>query len=126
MSDEDRQRAQREASNRQHERAETVEHIVEVVENGLTDPKYPVRREELADAYTTEPDELPNETEWLGDVEDRRGEPLESREELLREVRDTLEHGDPTRKTVDPKGRAEEIAEEVIREVAETGEEIEE
>jgi hypothetical protein len=119
MSDDDRQRAQREASERQHERAETVEHIVRTVEDELDDPKYPVRREELSDTYAVDPDELPNETESLGDVEDRTGEPIESRDQLLREVRDTMEHGDRTQKTVDPKGHAEEIAGEIIREVAE-------
>ena len=82
MSDEDTGDVDREAVRRQRQRAEIVEDVVREVESRLDDPKYPVRGEELAQAYADHPLDLPNETETLGDVFDRVGEKFDSRQDV--------------------------------------------
>ena len=56
---------------RQHERAEHVENILNEVETDVRDRKYPVRSEELATEYADQPIDMPNETESMGSVFDR-------------------------------------------------------
>ncbi|WP_254535639.1 hypothetical protein [Halomarina litorea] len=67
----DRDRAQDRAEQRKHDRAESVERIMESVEEDLGGRKYPVRSEELAKEYADQPLDMPNETESLGSVFDR-------------------------------------------------------
>ena len=82
MSDEDTGDVDREAVRRQRQRAEIVEDVVREMESRLDDPKYPVRGEELAQAYADQPLDLPNETETLGDLFDRVGERFDSRQDV--------------------------------------------
>lgn len=82
MSEDDRERVNRKATERKNERAEIVEDIVQDVEDELDDPKYPVRSEEIAETYGNQPTDLPNETESLGHVFDRLSEEYDSREEI--------------------------------------------
>ena len=73
MSDDgpNRDRAQDRAERRQAGRADAAESILEDVESHLGDLEYPITSEELAAEYGTEPLDMPNETESLGDVFDR-------------------------------------------------------
>ncbi|MDS0297851.1 hypothetical protein NDI76_03780 [Halogeometricum sp. S1BR25-6] len=77
------------ASDRKHERAESVENILEETESLVRDEqKFPVRSEELAEEYGDHPIDMPNETESLGSVFDR----LEDEEEYdnAEEVREAV------------------------------------
>ncbi|NIC00039.1 hypothetical protein [Halobacterium sp. R2-5] len=79
------------ARDRQHERSEHVENIVNRVDGLLDEDKYPTTSEELAAEYADEPLDLPNETESLGSVFDRLVDerfetPEEAREVLYREL----------------------------------------
>jgi hypothetical protein len=79
------------AKERQHERTEHVEHILNGVDGLLDEDKYPTTSEELAVEYADEPIDLPNETESLGSVFDRLVDerfetPEEARELLYREL----------------------------------------
>ena len=65
--DPDVDRAQDRAERRQSQRATRSEAMLETLETH----EYPVTGEELAREYATEPMDLPNETESLGDVFDR-------------------------------------------------------
>ena len=71
---------------RQHERAEHVENILDEVETDVRDRKYPVRSEELATEYADQPLDLPNETESMGSVFDR----LDDEYDTPKEVRESL------------------------------------
>jgi len=86
------------ASERQHERAEHVERIVDETLDGL---EYPTNPSEMKAAYSDRANELPNETESLGDVFDRLAPdeydtPQDAREAVLGEVTGEagVEHGD--------------------------------
>ncbi|MFB6172672.1 MAG: hypothetical protein ABEJ23_09075 [Haloarculaceae archaeon] len=75
------------ARDRQHERADHVEHILAADEADLADHPYPTSSEDLATRYADQPLDLPNETETLGDVFDRLPDeryetPAEAREAL--------------------------------------------
>lgn len=75
------------ATDRQRERAETVEHVLERTEADFGGLEYPVRAEELATQYGDTVLDLPNETESLGSVFDRLvGEEYESPEEVREAV----------------------------------------
>jgi len=79
------------AKERQHERTEHVEDILNGVDGLLDEDKYPTTSEELAAEYADEPLDLPNETESLGSVFDRLVDerfetPQEARELLYREL----------------------------------------
>lgn len=66
------------ASDRKHERAESVENILEETESLVRDEqKFPVSSEELAEQYGDQSIDMANETESLGSVFDR----LEDEEE---------------------------------------------
>lgn len=86
MTDEDPERVDRNAAERQSDRAETVEDIMRTVENDLGDSKYPVRSEELAETYADQPIDLPNETESMGHVFDRLEGEYDSHEEVREAV----------------------------------------
>jgi hypothetical protein len=79
----DARRVQRAAAGRQRERAAAVEAMLAGSED---EPKFPTRREEVAAAYASTPEDLPNETESLADALDRvdgvRDEPVATFEEL--------------------------------------------
>ena len=70
------------ARDRQHERAEHVESILDDVEADVRDRKYPIRSEELATEYADQPLDMPNETESMGDVFRRLDEEYDSPAEL--------------------------------------------
>lgn len=79
------------AKERQHERTEHVENILNGVDGLLDEDKYPTTSEELAAEYADQPIDLPNETESLGSVFDRLVDerfesPQEAREVLYREL----------------------------------------
>ena len=81
MTDEspDVDRAQDRISDRKADRADSTESILADVERRLGELEYPVSGEELAREYATDPVDLPNETESMGDVFDRlEGEEFES------------------------------------------------
>ncbi|GGL35740.1 hypothetical protein GCM10009037_19210 [Halarchaeum grantii] len=76
------------ASERQHERAEHVENIIDETVQGL---EYPTNPSEMKAAYSDRVSELPNETETLGDVFDRLAPdeydtPQDAREAVLGEL----------------------------------------
>lgn len=77
------------AVERQHERAEHVESILEEAEAALGEQEYPTTSEELAAAYADEPIDLPNETESMGSVFDRL---TDERFESASEAREALYH----------------------------------
>ncbi|WP_435099168.1 DUF5789 family protein [Halarchaeum sp. P4] len=86
------------ASERKHERAEHVENIIDETVQGL---EYPTNASELKAAYSDRVNELPNETETLGDVFDRLAPeeydtPQDVREAVLGELTGKAgeEHGD--------------------------------
>ncbi len=100
MSDDgpSRDRVQDRAERRQAGRADTAESILEDVESHLGDLEYPVTSEELAAEYGTDPLEMPNETESLGDVFDRlAGEEFDDPEAVRDAVSGELtgQAGDP-------------------------------
>jgi hypothetical protein len=66
------------ATERQHDRAERVERILEAFEAGLEDRSYPVSSAELGAEYADQPIDLPNETGTVGDVFDRLDEEFDS------------------------------------------------
>ncbi|WP_372909743.1 hypothetical protein [Salinigranum sp.] len=71
MSDtdpDDAKRVHRAAVDRQHERAQVVEHLVETTADEL---KFPTRSDEVAAAYAVDPADLPTETESLPEALDR-------------------------------------------------------
>lgn len=93
MANEDETRAARE---RQRERAEHAEHILESVDPDLDEHSYPVRTEELAAEYRGSEFDLANETESWGSVFDR-----------LRDEYDEFETADQARDAMlDEVGRA--------------------
>ena len=79
------------ARERQHDRAEHVENILDEVETDVSDRKYPVRSEELATEYADQPLDMPNETESMGSVFDR----LDDEYDTPEEIREAL-HGELT------------------------------
>ena len=80
-------RVQDRAKERQHERSESVERMVERVGALLGEHEYPVTSEELAVEYADQTLALPNETESLGSVFDRLvDERFESAEEAREAV----------------------------------------
>lgn len=79
------------ARDRQRERTEHVENILDEVETDVRDRKYPVRSEELATEYADQPLDMPNETESMGSVFDRLDDEYDSAEE----IREAL-HGELT------------------------------
>jgi hypothetical protein len=87
----DDERAEDRARERQDERAEHVENILDEVETDARERKYPVRSEELATDYADQPIDMPNETESMGSVFDRLDEEYDSPEE----IRESL-HGELT------------------------------
>ena len=93
----DEERADDRARERQHERTEHVENILDEVETDARDRKYPVRSEELATEYADQPIDMPNETESMGSVfrrlDDEYDTPEEIREALHGEL--TGEAGEP-------------------------------
>lgn len=78
---------QESARERQRERAETVEHVLERAKLDLSGFEYPVTSEELAAEYGGRELDLPNETETFGDVVDRL---TEDRFDSEREVREAV------------------------------------
>jgi hypothetical protein len=71
MSDtdpDDAKRVHRAAVDRQHERARSVEQLVETTAD---EPKFPTRSDEVAAAYAVDPADLPTETESLPEALDR-------------------------------------------------------
>jgi hypothetical protein len=116
------ERDQRRARERQHDRAETVERVLEdtgTLED-LRDHKYPVSSEELSAAYGDQSLDLPNETESLGSAFDRLDEEYDSPEEAREAVYGELtgEQMDGTR-DVDVGAAAEANEERELREIAE-------
>lgn len=79
------------ARDRQRDRAEHVENILDEVEADARDRKYPVGSEDLAAEYADQPIDMPNETESMGDVFRR----LDDEYETPEEVREAL-HGELT------------------------------
>jgi|SRR5699024_6950903 len=79
------------ARERQRDRTEHVENILDEVETDVRDRKYPVRSEELATEYADQPIDMPNETESMGDVFRR----LDDEYDTPEEVREAL-HGELT------------------------------
>ncbi|MFB6120124.1 MAG: hypothetical protein ABEJ68_03295 [Halobacteriaceae archaeon] len=83
---------QTEATRSRRERDEHVRAILDQTESMLEEAhKYPIRGEELATEYADQELDLPNETEWLGDVFDRLSDryyedPTEAREAVLNEL----------------------------------------
>lgn len=69
--DPDPDRVQDRAEQRQSQRADDVERILDDVERDLGNREYPVRPEELAEEYADQPLDMANETESLGSVFDR-------------------------------------------------------
>ncbi|WP_254545350.1 DUF5789 family protein [Halomarina pelagica] len=87
----DPDRAEDRMGERQHERTERVEDVLDGVREDLGDRKYPVTSEELAMEYADQPLDMPNETETLGSVFDRLVDeeydsPEEVREAVYREL----------------------------------------
>lgn len=68
MSDRDPQRTARE---RQHERAEHVEQVLDAVEADLDEQAYPTNSDDLAAQYRGSEYDLVNETESMADAFDR-------------------------------------------------------
>lgn len=72
MSDDpDPERVRESARDRQRERAETTEHILERLDALFARTDYPTTSEELATEYADDEIDLANETESLGSVFDR-------------------------------------------------------
>lgn len=69
------------ARDRQRERADHVEDIVNTAEERFAEHKYPIRSDELAAEHADQPIDLPNETESVGSVFDRLDEEYDSPEE---------------------------------------------
>lgn len=91
----DRKRVQKRARDRKGNRAAATESILSDLEQRFddVDRQYPISSEDLATEYGSEPIDLPNETETLGDVFDRlAGETFESpaavRKAVLGEITD--------------------------------------
>ncbi len=84
----DSNRVEEHSIERQHERAEHVENILEETESHLRGRKYPVTTEELATEYADQPLDMANETESLGSVFDRMTDRQEF--ESADEVREAL------------------------------------
>lgn len=82
---------------RQRERTEHVENILDEVETDVRDRKYPIRSEELATEYADQPIDMPNETESMGSVFDR----LDDQYDTPEEVREAL-HGELTGEAGEP------------------------
>ncbi len=98
QSDPDPSRVQRQARERQRDRAESVEEMSARLDEVLGESTYPVSSEQLAVEYADQPMDLPNETESLGSVFDRIVDeqfesPTEAREAVLNEL--TGETGGP-------------------------------
>ncbi|NKE36365.1 hypothetical protein GWG54_11145 [Natronococcus sp. JC468] len=124
MSDDgpSRDRAQDRAEKRKSERADGPEAILEEVERDLGSLEYPVSSEELATEYSSEPIDMPNETESLGSVFDRlAGEQYDSpeavREAVYGEI--TGEAGDVHE--ANPERDLEELDDESQGSVSESG-----
>ncbi|ELY93974.1 hypothetical protein C483_04824 [Natrialba hulunbeirensis JCM 10989] len=83
--DPDVDRVQDQAEQRQSQRAETTESILEDVERHLGELEYPVTGEEIATEYGSDPIDMPNETESLGSVFDRLANEEFESEEAARE-----------------------------------------
>jgi hypothetical protein len=92
----DKDRAQDRMSERKHERADRVEHVIERTEADLGGRKFPVTTEELAAEYADEPLDMANETESLGSVFDRMSEreEFQSAEEVREALYDELSDRD--------------------------------
>ena len=73
MSEEspDKERVQKRAKDRQADRADGAESVLEGLEERFDDEAYPISSEELAVEYGSDPIDIPNETESLGSVFDR-------------------------------------------------------
>jgi len=89
--DPDKERVQRNAVERRHERTQIVEDELGRIGGMLTEAKYPTTSEELAVEYGDEVIDLPNETESLGSVFDRLVDerfesPEEAREAIYNEL----------------------------------------
>lgn len=89
------------ARERQHERTEGVEETMQAVDAALEGLSYPTNPSEMKAHYGDGHDELPNETETLGDVFDRLEDKAydtheDAREAVLGELtgRAGAEHGD--------------------------------
>ena len=109
------------ATDRQHERAESVERILDEVERDLGDQEYPVRNEELAQQYADQPLDMPNETESLGSVFDRMSQRDEY--DTPEEVREAL-YGELTGRS-EADGYAEYNAERNLEEIEDSVDETE-
>jgi hypothetical protein len=103
------------ARERQHDRAEHVENILEEVETDVRDRKYPVRSEELATEYADQPIDMPNETESMGSVFRR----LDDEYDTPEEVREAL-HGELTGEAGEPNEYNEERDLQALDETEET------
>ena len=88
MTDPDR--AEDRSRERKHDRAESVERIMDSVADDLGGRKYPVRSEELAKEYADQPIDMPNETESLGSVFDRLTNEGQEEFDDAQEVREAI------------------------------------
>jgi hypothetical protein len=85
------ERVQRRAQERQHDRSQSIEEMVDSIGKMMGEQNYPVTAEELSVEYADETLDLPNETESLGFVFDRLvGERFESPDELREAVTNEL------------------------------------
>ena len=82
------------ALDRKHERADSVEDILESVRRDLGTHRYPVSSEELATEYADRPMDLPNETESLGSVFDRVDGDFEDEAAAFEAVATEIDRGD--------------------------------
>lgn len=83
----DKDRVQDTAEQRQRERGQRSESVIEQVQLDFNEHEYPVRGEELAAEYSIEELDMPNETESLGSVFDRLAdEQFESAEDAREAV----------------------------------------
>jgi hypothetical protein len=91
----DREDVPERAAARQRERAASVERILAEVEARLDDHKFPTRADELAEVYRDDPIELPNDTESVAAVLDRRDERFEAPAEVREAVQRAVSGPDP-------------------------------
>ena len=103
------------ARERQRDRAEHVENILDDVEADVSERQYPVRSEELATEYADQPIDMPNETESMGSVFDR----LDDEYDTPREVREAL-YGELTGEAGEPNEYNDERDLEALDETAES------
>ncbi|MFB6131449.1 MAG: hypothetical protein ABEJ28_11595 [Salinigranum sp.] len=93
MGDEDADRVEDAAIDRQRERTEHVEDVLEAVREDLGRQKYPVESAELAAYYADTPLDVPIETEWIGSAFDRIDNSFEDAQEAYEALVTEYERG---------------------------------